>query len=325
MNEADAIANLLGRKGAAPAPVAAAAAAAPMPVAAAAEPPVTASTAPPVPKYFWGLIAAGVLASAGWIFGSVSVLESALAGGTIGADWGPVRTDLTANLIVFGGLLAISLALMRLIPAPPAAHGLSVLPASALGLGLGVGGMMFSLLQAWLGNHTVVAPAATSAAAGAGTLLLAAALTWFEAAVEEVCFRGWLQRRLALRISPAAAVTAAAVAFSLLHVFGGARSPLSLVNIFLAGLFFGVLALRTGSIWAAVWAHFGWNWAETSLFGLAPNPGAPELGAVLDLDLVGAPIWGGTAEGLNASIAITIVLVALLLPLLALRPDSEKP
>lgn len=314
MNEADALANLLGRGR--PAPVSESA---PVPPAAIAAPPLQ----PPVDRRFWLLVAGGLLACAGWIMGSVALLESWVSMGRFGAGWSVGRIDVTASLIVFGGLLGVSLAMMRLMPVAVGAQRLGAVPAGALGLMLGVGGLMFSLLQAWLGNHVLPAPPDSAAAAALGSLLLGGALILFEAAVEEICFRGWLQRRLTARINPAAAVTVAAVAFSLLHVFGGARTPLSLVNIFLAGLFFGLLLLRTGSIWASIGAHFGWNWAETSLFGLSPNPGADDFGAIIDLDLVGAHIWGGSVEGLNASIAITVVLVALILPLLARRPAGE--
>ncbi|MDP3908198.1 CPBP family intramembrane glutamic endopeptidase [Novosphingobium sp.] len=327
MNEADALANLLGTGRRAAEPQPSAAVPAPPRALHASDPSAPApALAPAIPgaRAFWSWITLGLLACAGWILGSVTLLQAWLAQGKFGAGWSAGRVDLTGSMIVFGGLLGVSLLLMRMMPVASDRHRrMAVLPACALGLGLGAGGMMFSLLQAWLGNHVIVAPANAATTALASSLLVGAALIFFEAAVEEICFRGWLQRRLATRISPAAAVVLAAIAFSLLHIFGGARSPLALVNIFLAGVFFGVLAQRTGSIWAAIWAHFGWNWAETSLFGLSPNPGAPGFGAVFDLDLVGAPIWGGSAEGLNASVAITIVLVALLLPLLALRTRPE--
>lgn len=320
MNEAEALAKLLGRS---------------QPAAEGAAPPASPEQAQPkgsvapaeaapgtVQSRFWLLIGAGLLACAGWIMGSVALLERWMDQGRFGVGWTVGRIDLTASLIVFGGLLGVSLLMMRLMPVAEGGRRMGVLPASALGLALGVGGVLFSLLQAWLGNHVVPAPPDTAATAQLASLLLGAVVIFFEAGVEEICFRGWLQRRLAARISPAAAVTAAAVAFSLLHVFGGARTPLSLVNIFLAGLLFGLLLLRTGSIWAAIWAHAGWNWAETGLLGLSPNPGASSYGSIVDLDLVGAHIWGGSVEGLNASIAITVVLVALILPLLAMRPQT---
>jgi uncharacterized protein len=56
---------------------------------------------------------------------------------------------------------------------------------------------------------------------------------------------------------------------------------------------------------------------------LVPNPGNELLGSIMDFDLVGNPIWGGNAEGLNASLGVVLVMVAAILPLLvSKRPTS---
>jgi serine/threonine protein phosphatase PrpC len=47
------------------------------------------------------------------------------------------------------------------------------------------------------------------------------------------------------------------------------------------------------------------------------------FGALVDLDLTGAALWGGSDEGLNGSIAMTLVLLVLLAPLLLVK--SRKP
>ena len=138
-----------------------------------------------------------------------------------------------------------------------------------------------------------------------------------QSASEELFFRGWLQPVLARAWGPIAAIAITAVAFAALHVAGGARTPLTLLNLMLGGLLFGLLAWRSGGLAAPIAAHAGWNWSEAILFGLDPNPGAGGFGAVHDLDLLGPARWGGSPEGLNASIAMTFVLVALIVPLAA--------
>ncbi|KTT68023.1 hypothetical protein [Sphingomonas sanguinis] len=45
--------------------------------------------------------------------------------------------------------------------------------------------------------------------------------------------------------------------------------------------------------------------------GLDPNPGVGAFGAVLDLDLRGASLWGGSDQGLNGSWAMSLSLLAL--------------
>jgi membrane protease YdiL (CAAX protease family) len=114
-----------------------------------------------------------------------------------------------------------------------------------------------------------------------------------------------------------------AFGFALLHFLGGARDPLSLANLFLGGLLFGVLAWAGASIWPAMAAHFMWNAIEQLVFGLDPNPGLGGFGALANLDLVGASAWGGSGEGLNASIGMAFALLAILTPLILLQRKAN--
>ena len=56
--------------------------------------------------------------------------------------------------------------------------------------------------------------------------------------------------------------------------------------------------------------------AEDLGFGLLPNPGLGDFGALANYDMLGGALWGGSEEGLNSSIAMTLVLTALVIPLL---------
>jgi hypothetical protein len=103
-----------------------------------------------------------------------------------------------------------------------------------------------------------------------------------------------------------------------------APGALAFLNVFLAGVLFGVLALRTGGLWAPVAAHWAWNAAEMSGLGLTPNPGLDPLGSVWDMDL-GGPSWlGGGRDELNGSITATAVLVAAIVICAALRSTASR-
>jgi uncharacterized protein len=145
----------------------------------------------------------------------------------------------------------------------------------------------------------------------AGSLLIVA-----KAFGEELLFRGLLQPLLCRAWGALAGIALAALAFTALHVIGGWRDPVSLLNITLAGGWFGLLAWRTGGILAPTLAHAGYNWAEEMLFGATPNPGISPFGALFDVDLTGPVRLGGSADGLNASLLLTAVLAAIILPLL---------
>jgi hypothetical protein len=187
-----------------------------------------------------------------------------------------------------------------------------------VGLALGTAGLLATLALSGLqgGIASGVVPSAAL-----GVLSLGMVLTLFQTGVEEVFFRGWLQPALIDRIGPAAGIVVTALCFCAFHVAGGARAPVSLLNIALAGLFFGLLAWRSGGIVASIAAHFAWNVIESSVLGLVPNPANDVFGSLIDFDLQGSPLWGGQEEGLNASIGTVAVLLALIVPL-AWRPTT---
>jgi membrane protease YdiL (CAAX protease family) len=280
-------------------------------------PPVSSPASPSIERRFrlWLTIGTGVPLGGLWIWASVKSLSWAAAQGWLDPFNGAAQFDLLIGIVVFGGLFLIALLMTRLGPVPAVVTRIAAGRGFAIGVLLGVAGLLASLLMSWVGGHV-----RSAANAGGGELLLLMVggfLVMFEAAVEEYVFRAWLQLRLQHLLGGASAVLAASLIFSLLHLIGGSRSGISLANIFLAGVFFGLLALRTGGIAASIGAHFGWNWAETTLLGLVPNPGRGSFGAVFDFDLSGSALWGGSSEGLNAAVAVSFTLVALILPLLA--------
>lgn len=91
--------------------------------------------------------------------------------------------------------------------------------------------------------------------------------------MEELLFRGYLQRRLLERWRPGTAILVTAVIFGVFHV-----TPHAAANAFVIGLWLGVLAWRTGSIWPGVLCHAfingAWNvWQVGSrLWGIPETP-----------------------------------------------------
>ncbi len=78
---------------------------------------------------------------------------------------------------------------------------------------------------------------------------------------EEFCFRGLLQRGLSTRVGGFRAVLLTAAIFSGFHM-----DPIGFLARFELGVVFGVLALRSGSIWPGVFAHLGNNAISTGLY-----------------------------------------------------------
>jgi membrane protease YdiL (CAAX protease family) len=126
---------------------------------------------------------------------------------------------------------------------------------------------------------------------------------------EEFFFRAWLQPLLMRSWGVPAGLAVTSLLFGVIHVFSLGVPFVVLVNVTLAGAFFGLLALRTGGLAAPFAAHWVWNAVEQCGFGLVPNPGYDSMGTFFDLDLVGPTLLSGGTDGLNGSIGTTAVLV----------------
>ncbi|MFI0791105.1 lysostaphin resistance A-like protein [Micromonospora rubida] len=153
------------------------------------------------------------------------------------------------------------------------------------------------------------------------TVVVGVLLVLLRAAVEEVAFRGYVFANLAERMPvPMAALVGAGI-FALLHLFGGVTS----IGYFVAGMAeFVLLAclltaarITTGSLWAAIGIHGGWNWAQDYLLGVGTATEPDGGDALLHLRLTG-PGWavGGTGNvdaGLLNFVALAVVTVGVLL------------
>jgi membrane protease YdiL (CAAX protease family) len=77
---------------------------------------------------------------------------------------------------------------------------------------------------------------------------------------EELLFRGYIQRRLLRRWSPPVAILASSLLFAALHI-----GPREATFAFVLGLWLGVLAWWTGSIWPGVVCHAVGNGVATAV------------------------------------------------------------
>lgn len=91
-------------------------------------------------------------------------------------------------------------------------------------------------------------------AGGASTLLLFAVVVIGAPVVEELFYRGLLQRSLAARFNEGAVLVAVAVIFAAVHF-----RPIEFPGLFVFGLLLGWAALRTRRLGPAITIHVGFN------------------------------------------------------------------
>ena len=265
-----------------------------------------AATARRLAAFGWAVIGLGLAAALAVLLGGQRLAEVIPVDSLAGAI-------ALFYVLLFAPLIVLAVVLGRIERRRVLRGGVAPARWGMIGLAVGVGGLLACVAYAALHGSL---RAAVHAPIPAWFLGLGLAITALQVLAEEAVFRGWLLPALEDRVGPPLAVMLSAVAFSGFHVVGGAQGPISLINLMLGGMWFALLAQRSGGIVAPFAAHFGWNVAEDLGLGLVPNPGVGEFGALSDHDMVGSPAWGGADEGLNASIAMTVVVFALLLPLL---------
>jgi uncharacterized protein len=132
------------------------------------------------------------------------------------------------------------------------------------------------------------------------------------AAGEELLLRGYIFAVLREAIGWRWTLIATSIVFGLFHVPNPGADAESVLLVMLAGFFLGAVLLATKSLYAAIAAHFGWNWAMAA--GLhTPVSGIPVLAP--DYRVVDAgPDWltgggWGPEGGLAAAVSMFVVVV----------------
>lgn len=153
------------------------------------------------------------------------------------------------------------------------------------------------------------------------------AVFFIAAAFEEVLFRGYLLQTLIRGNQVWLGILLTSVLFALVHNDNPGASNFSLLNTFIAGLWFGIAYLKTRSLWLAFGLHLAWNWFQGAFYGinvsgisdLAPSP----LFRAIDQ----GPMWlTGGHYGIEGGFTCTIALIvstALIWFLPILKPTEE--
>ena len=236
-------------------------------------------------------------------------------------------SSIAALASVYYGLIYVPLALLAVVLCH-VCHVRGWQPGPALGrwivvgLALGGGGMLISAGLAMLNGG--MTQAAVSGHTARGLLAIGMVLTLFQVLTEELLFRGWLRLALNSAFGPAFGIIVSALAYAGFVMASSGFAALPFVNLLLLGLMLGLIAQRSGGIAAPIAVHFGWALVEDFVLGLNPNPGTGTFGTLVDYDLLGSPLWGGSEAGLAASIGTSAVLIAIILPLMAARRNHTK-
>lgn len=188
----------------------------------------------------------------------------------VGALW--LRQPAIAAAIMLGFLPLAWIAARSLGERPALAYGLSWSGRNAgwlgAGLALSIAAKALSLAVGTALNIVVPAaapPAAAAAwqAAGAFAWLLLA--TFVPSLAEDILTRGFWSRIPAWHWSGAGFVLSTSLIYTLNHVYRLKNGPAEWFMLLCFGLLYATAFWRTGTLWAAVGLHWGWNLAGQSI------------------------------------------------------------
>jgi hypothetical protein len=179
-----------------------------------------------------------------------------------------------------------------------------------LGTGLGMGLITAAALAAWA---TGACGFQWGAPGALGRILADAWLYLAVAANEELQFRGYGLQRAVEALGRWPGQILLALLFAGVHLgnpgMSGSTRIWAVLNIFLAGLFFGLVWMRTRSLAAPMGLHFGWNWMQGSILGFGVSGGASE--GLLKPFFRDRPEWlSGGPFGLEAGLPCTLLCLA---------------
>lgn len=207
--------------------------------------------------------------TAAWLVGVLVVAPVAVA--AMGADLGDDLTIPQMTVVAVGGWAAFLLALalvtrFRGSGSWAADFGLRILPVDLIGIPLGVA-LQLAVVPALYAPLRGLWPDTFSSqqleeraqdladrASGGSTVLLVLLVVVGAPIVEELVYRGMLQRSLSSVLSRRAALVSIALWFALIHL-----SPVEYPGLFVAGLVFGGCVTLTDRIGPSILTHAAFN------------------------------------------------------------------
>lgn len=136
---------------------------------------------------------------------------------------------------------------------------------------------------------------------------------------EEVMCRGYFLVSVSRRYPLAVGIAVNAVLFAALHLLNNGISVLAFINLVLFGIFASVYFVKRGNIWGVGALHSIWNLVQGNVYGIRVS-GVQSSCTILSSEMVaGRELINGGDFGLEGGLAVTIVLVAGTLIMLATR------
>ncbi len=124
---------------------------------------------------------------------------------------------------------------------------------------------------------------------------------------EEIAIRGYILKNLCQSFNKYIALVFSSMVFMLMHIGNPNISILSVVNLFLAGIFLGIYCIHKNNLWFPIGAHFTWNYFQGPIFGFEVS--GNKVKSLFNQNLIGSDIITGGEFGFEGSILLTFLMI----------------
>ncbi len=142
------------------------------------------------------------------------------------------------------------------------------------------------------------------------------------ASIEEVINRGYLFQAFGEGVGVLAAALTISLVFSLVHIFNPAFSVLASIFLFIHGLLYTVVYLKTRSLCTPIGPHIAWNFTQGPVAGMRVS-GTSVKSSFFSTDVRGPDVLTGGSFGVEGGL-VAIIISAIIL-LVVLKAHWLKP
>lgn len=123
---------------------------------------------------------------------------------------------------------------------------------------------------------------------------------------EEAFFRGYCMNALQQMGMTRMTVIVSALLFAIVHGSNANVSVFGLINIFIVGLLFAFMFIKTGNLWMPIGFHIAWNYFQGNIFGFPVSGTTPH--GIYNIESVKGALWTGGAFGPEGGLLATLLL-----------------
>lgn len=177
---------------------------------------------------------------------------------------------------------------------------------SLLGVSIGTAWLGLSVLALWMMSWVSLQPSFTISWS---ILVWVAVALIFNSLTQEVLVRSYIYQTIQSKTNFIWAIVVSAVLFMALHAGAYKGAWLPAVNVFAAGVLFGVAYHLTGNLWLPIAIHFTWNFLLGPVLGLTVS-GQNQLNSGWQVFIVQGPaLLTGGSFGLEGGLIVTLTTI----------------